>query len=75
MKTLEFLRKHAVVLSPNEMKAIGGGACGYRVVIGGEEFINCNVSQSIARDVAASWGGNWCCSSCGGSSYCGGNQQ
>lgn len=75
MKTLEFLRKHAVVLSPNEMKAIGGGACGYSVTIGGESFIDCNVTGSIAQSMVATHGGNWCCASCGISSYCGGNQQ
>ncbi len=57
-------------LSTDEMKNVKGGACGYSVTINGVSIVDCNVSQSVAQNTASSWGGNWCCSSCGGSSYC-----
>lgn len=67
MKSLSFFRNHATALSFSEMKKIGGGACGVRTASG---TVYCDLSKSEALFMV-SGGGNWCCSSCGTSSYCG----
>lgn len=63
-------------LSNEDMKKItggygGGGTCGYSVTIAGESFTDCGVSKATATGMASTWGGYWCCDSCGQSSYCG----
>lgn len=65
------LKNGGNVLSATQMKNVkGGGTCGYRVVINGKEYIDCNKSKKHATDRANESGGNWCCDSCNTSSYC-----
>lgn len=70
------------IISQEQMKQIFGGyveeeeggssSCGFRVVLpDGDVLIECNVSRSVAEGMYNSWGGNWCCSSCPTTSYCG----
>lgn len=84
MNKFEKFSNSAGKLSSEEMKHVKGGACGYTYTYyeigsnGGYNLVtetNCNVSQAVAMSEANTNGGNWCCSSCGSSSYCGGNQQ
>jgi hypothetical protein len=71
--SLEMLRLTSdEVLGRSQMKKITGGygtsgTCGYRTSSG---ISFCGVNRSVAMTNAGS-GGNWCCDSCGSTSYCG----
>ena len=58
-------------LSRDEMKTVVGGqmqaTCGYKSSTG---TVGCGVSKAEALFMTEG-GGNWCCDSCGSSSYCG----
>jgi len=59
------------VLSKNELFLLtGGGTCGFRVWAYGKWQIDCGVAKSDALLAVENWGGNWCCDSCGTSTYC-----
>ncbi len=66
------LKNSSFVLSKENMKQVkGGGTCGYKTSTG---TIECGVSKDEAlhmvTDQEGNIHGNWCCDSCGGSSYC-----
>ena len=68
-KFMNFLEK----LSHDEMRTITGGYgtgnCGWS---GGSGWDGgCDYDQATAMDFQATWGGYWCCESCGSTSYCG----
>ncbi|MHA7131779.1 hypothetical protein [Algoriphagus namhaensis] len=71
--SLEMLRLSTnEILERSQMKKITGGygssgTCGF-ITADGSSF--CGVSKSVAISNAGQ-GGNWCCDSCGSSSYCG----
>ena len=64
-------------LNKAEQKLINGGnpgglddapgTCGY---ISPEGSVWCNISKSQAKGSYENMGGNWCCDSCGTTSYC-----
>jgi hypothetical protein len=66
-------------LSAEELKHVKGGTggtCGF-IRPGSTEgvnnpVVNCSVSKEYALSQVSQYGGNWCCESCGSSSYCGG---
>jgi natural product precursor len=77
MNKFEKFSQNAGKLSLEEMKQVKGGACGYSYTAYNENgtpypVVNCSTNQSFAMEQAAAHGGNWCCSSCGTSTYCGG---
>ena len=60
-------------LIESEMSVLYGGfdpgTCGYLHPSGHRD---CNISKDDALDLLAAYGGNWCCDSCGSSTYCAG---
>ncbi len=71
--SLEMLRLTSdEVLGRSQMKKITGGygssgTCGWKHPNGGSF---CGISYSAAMSNFNQYGGNWCCDSCGSSSYC-----
>ncbi len=68
----KFQARHIVGGSMAELTE-DGGTCGFRVPAqnGYSGYIDCNVSKEEALAWVNEYGGNWCCDSCGSSSYCG----
>ena len=80
MKLKNFsLRNVSDILSDSELKRVvagygynGGclpftsGTCGWK----GPDGCMCGVSRDTALSYFYSYGGNWCCDSCGSSTYC-----
>jgi natural product precursor len=66
------------LLSNEQMKSVKGGTgtCGYSVTMYDEVSnqswteVVCGVRKSEALGAVMAYGGNWCCDSCGTSSYC-----
>ena len=72
------LGKASNFLSEAEMMRVTGGyssgcmsftfgTCGWN----GPSACMCGVDKSTAQQYADWYGGNWCCDSCGSTSYCG----
>ena len=65
------------ILSEKELKNVMGGCSPYDGFHGGtcgwhgQGSTICGVSKGVALDYYSTFGGNWCCDSCGSSSYCG----
>ncbi|MDX9845494.1 MAG: rSAM-modified peptide [Tenuifilaceae bacterium] len=64
------------LLSQEQMKRVigGSGTCGYAgPVVNGKRTVICGVSKEAALFMfdGGGDGSNWCCDSCGTSTYCG----
>ena len=78
MKKISFLEASSKsrMTASQMQKVTGGGTCGFIVYQdGGDPIIVCGVSKEQAntgRDFYDRKGdsSNWCCDSCGGSTYC-----
>lgn len=71
MKTFKELKKQNLLTREEQSNLRGGyptGTCGYR---GKDGSVECGVNKAYAQYMHDWLGGNWCCDSCGSTSYCG----